>query len=156
VRKPRQPAASTVARRAAQEAARTALADALAVMLAAGLRVPCVGRVEWTSEDPEARALAALECAACPVWDRCHPTAEVGREQAGVWAGVDLGAGARPDTSPSGSLSVVGAGAGPASARAVNGGEGGSGVGVPAPVLVSDAAASVFRKSRKEVDGWAS
>lgn len=70
-------------------AARAVLADAVDAVLHLGLTVPCVGRPEWTSEDPESRALAALGCAPCPVWGPCGAAAEAGQESAGVWAGHD-------------------------------------------------------------------
>lgn len=43
----------------------------------------------WTSEDPQARALAAVACGPCPLLNLCHAAAESTREPAGTWAGRD-------------------------------------------------------------------
>lgn len=56
----------------------------------AGLRVPCIGRGEWTSEDPGVRAVAARECAGCPILGQCAQTAQATRQRFGVWAGHDV------------------------------------------------------------------
>ena len=58
-----------------------------------GLRVPCVGRDEWTSDSREDRAHAASACLACPVLAECAAAAAESVERLHVWGGVDRGAG---------------------------------------------------------------
>lgn len=50
---------------------------------------PCVGRDEWTSEDPAARAVAAVACTGCPLVVMCGAAAESTDERFGIWAGID-------------------------------------------------------------------
>jgi hypothetical protein len=75
-----------------------ALALALADAVDRGLLIPCAGSEAWTSEDPDDRAAAALECAGCPAWDACAVAGEgqVWGVWAGVWRGLTPGPAGRP------------------------------------------------------------
>lgn len=50
---------------------------------------PCKAMPEWTSDDPEDRAVAARACRSCPLLELCHAAAESTCEPFGVWAGID-------------------------------------------------------------------
>lgn len=65
------------------------LAVALAAMLRRDALPPCCdGTGRWLSEDPQARAQAAQECAGCPL---AEPCGAAGAERTfGVWGGVDV------------------------------------------------------------------
>lgn len=52
-------------------------------------RARCVGRVEWTSDNPDDRARAADECDGCPVQAECAALAIDIDACAGVYAGTD-------------------------------------------------------------------
>lgn len=70
-------------------AAHRRLNDAILAGLADGLTPVCVGRDEWTSEDPEARQIAAQACQWCHVRATCSTTAQDAQERFGVWGGVE-------------------------------------------------------------------
>lgn len=69
--------------------AREALEYAMRDALDRGLIVPCLGRLEWTSDDAQERAQAASECDGCPCLTACSEAAREGEEDWGTWAGVD-------------------------------------------------------------------
>lgn len=69
-----------------------ALTAALTDALAAGLRIPCAGRREWTSDDLEVLTEAAQACGGCPVIDACRSAALEVQPTAGAWAGHVLAA----------------------------------------------------------------
>lgn len=52
-------------------------------------RPPCLGRPEWTSDDPADRAAALEGCTHCPHQAPCGAYARAAREAHGVWAGTD-------------------------------------------------------------------
>ncbi|EWT06325.1 transcriptional regulator, partial [Intrasporangium chromatireducens Q5-1] len=63
-------------------------ADLLA-LLDEGRSVPCAGRDEWTSDEPDERAHAAEECVSCPLLEVCADLATEERHKWGVWGGLD-------------------------------------------------------------------
>lgn len=68
--------------------AREALTAALDRALDAGLRIPCAGREEWTSNDLDVLTTAAAECDGCPALAECAAAAE--GESWGAWGGQVL------------------------------------------------------------------
>ncbi len=76
------------------------LTRALTQLLERGRRTPCQGRHRdrWTSADREEREWAAASCRLCPLISECGDAAEETDERRGVWAGVDLTATTRKDT----------------------------------------------------------
>ena len=66
------------------------LANRLDAAARRGETWPCKDRDEWTSEDADARAAAALACLPCPVSALCSATADHAREKFGVWGGRDF------------------------------------------------------------------
>ena len=66
------------------------LVDGLAELAQAGHIAPCVGRPEWTSDDPDDRADAAEGCAWCPMAGPCLAAGAASRSVWGVWGGLDL------------------------------------------------------------------
>jgi hypothetical protein len=64
---------------------REALTAALDDALDAGLRIPCAGCPEWTSDDLDTLERAAEECHGCPAFDACAAAAD--GETWGAWAG---------------------------------------------------------------------
>ncbi|TPG12555.1 hypothetical protein [Pedococcus bigeumensis] len=70
-------------------AAAERLTAALADLEDKGIRWPCKGRPEWTSESAEDREYAAAGCRFCPVFDLCAAMADETKPTACVYAGVD-------------------------------------------------------------------
>lgn len=50
---------------------------------------PCRGRTDWTDDDRDVRAEAAVACQRCAVLARCADYVAAAGEDFGVWAGVD-------------------------------------------------------------------
>lgn len=66
--------------------------DRLQQALRSSETVPCAGRDEWCSDDPEQRAAAATACQGCPALAQCNAFAEANGETFGVWGGFDRSA----------------------------------------------------------------
>jgi hypothetical protein len=69
------------------------LTTALLTIAAKGLRAHCSQPEThhyWTSELEAERALAALACAGCPVYEPCGDAARANGERWGVWAARDF------------------------------------------------------------------
>lgn len=73
--------------------ARRTLDAILDTLAGDGVRTPCQGpgRNDWTSDEPDARARAALACGPCPAFWACADVATAERPTAGVWAGRPRG-----------------------------------------------------------------
>ncbi len=65
------------------------LASELFRLTEQGVRTPCQGADEWTSDHAEDRAQAATWCAGCLVLAECGAAADEQGEKHHVWAGVD-------------------------------------------------------------------
>ena len=67
--------------------------DAALLKLAADGRRPPCGELDdhylWTSDEPAERAIAAKQCAGCPVIKECAATADAAAEKWHVWGGKD-------------------------------------------------------------------
>ena len=68
------------------------LSAALDEAFEARLTVPCLGRGEWLSEDPDETRYAVAACQGCPALEACRRAADALQPETGVWAGRDQAA----------------------------------------------------------------
>ncbi len=65
------------------------LASELFRLTEQGVRTPCQGADEWTSDHAEDRAYATALCRPCPVLALCRQAADGLKATYHVWGGVD-------------------------------------------------------------------